>query len=405
MDRARHDLGTVAIDVETTSLDPMLATLCGFSLALAPNEACYVPLAHRAGGDGTGGLFGGGLAPDQIAERDALEALRPLLERSRRAQDRPQHQVRLADARAARHRVAPYDDTMLMSYVLDAGRADHGLESLVRRHFNHELDRSGRVARFRQVAGHVRLHRDRQGVRTCRRARRRDPAAVAASATAAGRRAHDDRLRNAGAPAGGRAGAHGAARHLDRPAGAVAAVRRLRATRRRPRSRNSASSPASRFNPGSPKQLGDILFGKMGLPGGTKTKTGQWSTGARVLDELAEQGHQLPQKILEWRQVTKLKSTYTDALPGYVNPTPTACTPATRWRRRPPAGSRPPSRTCRTSRSAPRKAARSGAPSSPRPATSWSRPTIRRSNCGCSPRSPISARCARRSATASTFTP
>jgi DNA polymerase-1 len=83
--------------------------------------------------------------------------------------------------------------------------------------------------------------------------------------------------------------------------------------------RELAGDPA--FNPGSPKQLGDILFGKMQLPGGTKTKTGQWSTGARVLDELAEQGHQLPQKILEWRQVTKLKSTYTDALPGYVNPT------------------------------------------------------------------------------------
>jgi len=75
------------------------------------------------------------------------------------------------------------------------------------------------------------------------------------------------------------------------------------------------------FNPGSPKQLGDILFGKMQLPGGTKTKTGQWSTGARVLDELAEQGIELAQKILDWRQVTKLKSTYTDALPGYINPT------------------------------------------------------------------------------------
>ena len=74
------------------------------------------------------------------------------------------------------------------------------------------------------------------------------------------------------------------------------------------------------FNPGSPKQLGDLLFGKMQLPGGTKTKTGQWSTGARVLDELAEQGLELPQKILAWRQVTKLKSTYTDALPGYINP-------------------------------------------------------------------------------------
>ena len=82
--------------------------------------------------------------------------------------------------------------------------------------------------------------------------------------------------------------------------------------------RELAGDPS--FNPGSPKQLGDILFGKMGLEGGIKTKTGQWSTGARVLDELAEQGHELPQRILHWRQVTKLKSTYTDALPGYINP-------------------------------------------------------------------------------------
>ena len=74
------------------------------------------------------------------------------------------------------------------------------------------------------------------------------------------------------------------------------------------------------FNPGSPKQLGDILFGKMGLPGAKKTKTGAWSTSAAILEELAEQGYPLPQKILEWRAVSKLKSTYTDALPGYVNP-------------------------------------------------------------------------------------
>jgi DNA polymerase-1 len=74
-------------------------------------------------------------------------------------------------------------------------------------------------------------------------------------------------------------------------------------------------------NVGSPKQIGDILFGKLGLTGGTKTKTGQWATGARLLEELAEQGNRLPQKILDWRQVSKLKSTYTDALPGFVNPT------------------------------------------------------------------------------------
>ena len=75
------------------------------------------------------------------------------------------------------------------------------------------------------------------------------------------------------------------------------------------------------INPGSPKQLGDIMFGKMGLPGGAKTKTGAWSTSAQILDELAEAGHDFPKKILEWRQVTKLKSTYTDSLPGFINPT------------------------------------------------------------------------------------
>src|SRR6185436_8457880 len=75
------------------------------------------------------------------------------------------------------------------------------------------------------------------------------------------------------------------------------------------------------LNPGSPKQLGDVLFGSLGLPGGTKTKTGAWSTSASILEDLAEQGHELPQKILDWRQVSKLRSTYTDALPNFVNPT------------------------------------------------------------------------------------
>ena len=74
------------------------------------------------------------------------------------------------------------------------------------------------------------------------------------------------------------------------------------------------------INPGSARQVGDVLFGAMGLEGGTKTKTGQWATGARALEELAEQGHELPQKILDWRQVSKLRSTYTDALPNYVDP-------------------------------------------------------------------------------------
>ena len=142
------------------------------------------------------------------------------------------------------------------------------------------------------------------------------------------------------------------------------------------------------INVGSPKQIGDIIFGKMGIAGGTKTKTGAWSTSAQVLDELAEQGHEFPKKILEWRQVSKLKSTYTDALPNTCIRRPIACTPPTRWRRPPPGGCRRTSRTCRTFRFAPRTAAKSAAPSSPRPATSWCRRTIPRSNCGCWPRSP-----------------
>ncbi len=102
--RAR-DLGRIAVDTQTTSLDPMQATLCGFSLALGPNEACYVPLSHRQGGEGgNGSLFVGDIAPDQIAERAALDALKPLLEDQRRAQDRPELQVRLADLCAARDR-------------------------------------------------------------------------------------------------------------------------------------------------------------------------------------------------------------------------------------------------------------------------------------------------------------
>jgi DNA polymerase-1 len=81
-----------------------------------------------------------------------------------------------------------------------------------------------------------------------------------------------------------------------------------------------AELAGERLNVGSPKQMGDILFGRMGLPGGTKTATGMWSTKATALEELAEAGHKLPQKILEWRQLAKLRSTYTDALPNYVHP-------------------------------------------------------------------------------------
>jgi DNA polymerase-1 len=315
-----HDVGAVAIATESTSIDPMTAVLCGFSLALAANEACYVPLAHRQGGDGgNGGLFAGPIAPDQLEERAALAAMKPLLEAPgvlKIGQDLKFDLQMLALRGIA---VAPCDDVMLMSYVLDAGRGGHDLGPLSERYFDHAKVDVNAVT----GSGKSRITFDCVAVDKAA-----EYAAEEADVTV--------RLWHVLKPRMTAEHVNSVYETLERPLVPVLArmERRGISIDRQVLSRLSgefaqragaleaeiqeiAGEP---LNPGSPKQLGDILFGKLGLPGGTKTKTGQWATGARVLDELAEQGHPLPQKILDWRQVSKLKSTYTDALPGYVNP-------------------------------------------------------------------------------------
>jgi len=313
------DIGVVAIDTETNSLDPMQATLCGFSLALAPNEACYVPLGHRQGAVGNGGLFAGDLVPDQIPERAALDAMKPLLEDKGVLKvgqnfkfDWQIFAVRGID-------IASYDDTMLISYVLDAGRSDHGLDPLSKRYFDHT------TIDYNEVTGSGKSRLTFDCVEVAKAA---EYAAEDADVTLRLWHILKPRL----------VAEHMATVYetLERPLLPVLArmERRGISVDREVLSRLSGELAqragalegeinklvGEPFNPGSAKQLGDILFGKLGLPGGTKTKTGQWSTGARTLEELAEQGHALPQKILEWRQVSKLRSTYTDALPDYVNP-------------------------------------------------------------------------------------
>jgi DNA polymerase-1 len=314
-----HELGVVAVDTETTSLDAMQAGLCGFSLALSPNEACYVPLAHKKDGGGDG-LFDAGLAPDQIKEQDALKILKPLLE------DRSILKVGqnikydwLVFAQRGIE-IQGYDDTMLISYVLDAGKGGHGMDDLAEKWLDHK------TIHFADVAGSGKSQVTFDCVAI-------DKATKYAAEDA------DVTLRLWSALKPRLPAEHVATVYetLERAMPAVLArmERRGISIDRQVLSRLSgefaqkqgaleeeiktlASEP---LNPGSPKQLGDILFGKMGLPGGSKTKTGQWSTGARELEELAEQGHQLPRKILDWRQVSKLRSTYTEALPTYVNPT------------------------------------------------------------------------------------
>jgi DNA polymerase I len=314
-----YELGVVAVDTETTSLDAMQAGLCGLSLSVTPNEACYVPLAHKKDGGGDG-LFDAGLAPDQIKEEDALKVLKPLLEDKsilKIAQNMKYDWLVFAQRGIE---IVGYDDTMLISYVLDAGKGGHGMDDLSERWLGHKTIHFGDVA----GTGKSQVSFDCVAIDKAT-----DYAAEDADVTL--------RLWNALKPRMPAEHVTTVYESLERAMPAVLArmERRGISIDRQVLSRLSGEFAQKQgaledeiktlagepLNPGSPKQIGDILFGKMGLPGGTKTRTGQWSTGARELEDLAEQGHALPRKILDWRQVSKLRSTYTEALPTYVNPT------------------------------------------------------------------------------------
>jgi DNA polymerase-1 len=313
-----YERGHVAVDTETSSLDAMQAELIGVSLAIEPGKAAYVPLGHRAPG-GNGGLFDTGIVEGQLPVRDVVARLKPLLEDM--SVLKIGQNIKYDWLVLAQHgiEIAPQDDTMLMSYVLDAGRGNNGLDDLSQRWLGHKPIAFAEVAgQGKGFIGFARAPIERAAPYaaedadiTLRLWRLFKPRLVA------------ERLMTV-------------YELLERPMAATLArmerrgisidrqiLSRLSGEFAQTMGRVEAEISAlagERFNPGSPKQLGDILFGKMGLPGGTKTKTGAWSTSARALDDLAEQGHELPKRILEWRQVQKLKSTYTDALPGFVNP-------------------------------------------------------------------------------------
>jgi DNA polymerase-1 len=313
-----HDIGHFAIEAKANSIDPMQAEISGIALALSPNDACYLPLGHKQSGDGSG-LFAAGLAPDQIEAADALAALRPLLESEGLL--KIGFNIKFNAVMFAQHGIVlrNHDDAQLISYVLDAGRNAHGLDALAERWLGHATITHGELT----GSGKARLGFDQVAI----------DRATAYSAEDA-----DVILRLWRVLKPRLVAEHMMAVYetLERPLISVLArmERRGISINRQVLARLSGefAQTAARveaelqelagepINVGSPKQIGDILFGKMGLPGGSKTKTGAWSTSAQILDDLAEQGFEFPRKILEWRQVSKLKSTYTDALPTYVHP-------------------------------------------------------------------------------------
>jgi DNA polymerase-1 len=313
-----HDAGHFAIDAKANSIDPMQAEMCGIALALGPNDACYIPLSHKQSGDGSG-LFAAGLAPDQIKTNDALDALRPLLES--RGILKIGFNIKFNAVMFAQHGITirNHDDAQLMSYALDAGRNSHGLDALAESWLGHatmshgELTGSGKgKLTFDQVAiDRATAYSAEDADVILRLWRVLKPRLVAERMSAV-----YETLERPLVSVLARMERRGISidrQVLSRLSGEFAQT----AARVEAELQELAGEP---INVGSPKQIGDILFGKMGITGGTKTKTGAWSTSAQILDELAEQGHEFPKKMLEWRQVSKLKSTYTDALPTYVHP-------------------------------------------------------------------------------------
>ena len=315
VDEAR-EAGQVAFRTETTSLDPMRAELVGFSLATGPGRAAYVPLAHRAS---EADLLGGGRAPDQLDPEAALAMLRPLL--TDRSVLKIGHGLKYDWL--LMHRIgvdiAPFDDTMLISYVLDAGTGGHGLDALAERWLGHatipfkDVVGSGKsLVRFDLVDIERATTYSTEGADMAMRLWR----VLKPRLVANGLVSVYERLERPLVPVLARMEERGVSvdrQMLSRLSGELA-------QRAAGLEDEVYQIAGEKFTIGSPKQLGDILFGRMGMPGGTKTKSGQWSTTAQVLEELAAEGHELPRKIVDWRQLTKLKSTYTDALPDYIHP-------------------------------------------------------------------------------------
>jgi DNA polymerase-1 len=312
-----YERGTVAVDTETTGLNDMRADLVGISLCVEAGNACYIPLTHKDAGSDD--LFGSDtLAEGQLDLDTVLTVLKPLLEDPvvLKIGQNMKYDAKIL----ARHdiTIAPIDDTMLLSYALHAGLHNHGMDALSGRYLNHTpipikpLLGSGKSAitfdrvpiddavpyaaedaditlRLWQLFK-PRLHQNQ--VTRVYESMERPLVPVLIAMERSGIKVDRDKLSRMSNT------------FAQKMAGLEAGIHTL---------------AGQSFNVGSPKQLGEILFDKLGFEGGKKGKTGAYATGADILEDLATE-HELPRQVLDWRQLSKLKSTYTDALQDHIHP-------------------------------------------------------------------------------------
>jgi len=322
-----RDAGRFAITVMTSSTDAMTGELVGIALAVAPGRACYVPLAHSAS---TGFDFGAGVP--QMATADALAALKPLLEDASLV--KVGHNIKFAMLVLAVHGISinSVDDAMLLSYALDGGRWAHTAEDLALRHLGHAC------TPYAKAMDHA-----APAPKGSKKAERSFAAVPLAQATEYAAESADTALRLCLVlrPRLVPEAQTIVYETLERPLLPVIVQMERAGIKADPAilsrlSTQFAQSTARledevnalvgvKFQLGSPKQLGELLFDTLKLPGGKRTKSGQWETRAGLLDDLAD-NEELPEdaralinKMLEWRQLTKLRTTYTDALPHYLD--------------------------------------------------------------------------------------
>ena len=312
-----YDVGFVAVDTETTSLNEMQAELVGISLSVKAGEACYIPLTHKE--NAADDLFGGAeLAENQVPLNDALDALTPMLQDPSILKIGQNMKYDTKIFAGLGIKVAPIDDTMLMSYALHGGLHNHGMDGLSERYLNHTpipikpllgtgksaitfdrvpIDEASKYAaedaditlRLWQIFK-PRLHSSK--VTRVYEGLERPLIPVLAQMERTGIKVDRDTL----------------SRMSNAFAQKMAALES-----------EIHEMAGESFNVGSPKQLGEIMFDKLGYEGGKKGKNGAYSTGADILEDLATI-HDLPKRVLDWRQLSKLKSTYTDALQDHINP-------------------------------------------------------------------------------------